>query len=189
MSTIGLLCAACAWASNMNMPLLGALLAGIAGCGPAFGALGAGAAAAGGAGSAASGGGSGAGPRVNDERAAQFIRIALHNVDRNYQMNPASRDLEAWRELKAMRDAERGPADVDLAAAEHYLFARFASRFIGTGLMDLAALGYYGVKASGISPHWGSGPASPPSTDQLLWGMQGAADGPPVIPHPSIKHP
>jgi hypothetical protein len=41
------------------------------------------------------------------------------------------RCFDAWQDLKARRDAEdpAGPADVNLAAAEHYMYARFMTSY------------------------------------------------------------
>lgn len=82
----------------------------------------------------------------------------------------------AWQDLKLKRDG--GNKDLNLAAAEHYMFARFA---VGAGwppdlLMAMATL-YTMGKVLGIRIPLGEGKVSPASTAQLKWGQLGALDG------------
>ena len=90
----------------------------------------------------------------------------------------------AWIYLEHRRDEDCG--DIDLANAQHYMEAR---RWVGWGgdIMYAAVktwvYGYAGVK---FAAFWfgqedllrmGSCPPSPPSTEQIYWGLKGVEDG------------
>lgn len=86
----------------------------------------------------------------------------------------------AWLTLKGRRDAEdpSKPGDVNLAAAEHYMFARYMSAgYTPAMAVDMLAIAYYAVKKTGLRWKAGTGPVTPPSAGQLKWGTLGAHDG------------
>jgi hypothetical protein len=82
--------------------------------------------------------------------------------------------------LKARRDREdpTKPADVNLAAAEHYMFARYmSSGYMPGAAMNFASVVYFGIKALGGTYKSGGGPVSETSPADLNWAFLGAHDG------------
>ncbi|MFN8176804.1 MAG: hypothetical protein U0167_02700 [bacterium] len=105
----------------------------------------------------------------------------------NSSYKPIASQLEmAWAWLYQKREKEDPDGDDrELAAAEHYMYARWqvASGKTSTVVMGALTLGYDPAKLIGYIPlvfvirkaaghSW-----SRPSTDSLRWGMSGCADG------------
>lgn len=111
----------------------------------------------------------------------------INNAIAEYKMYAHDTQLEmAWFSLFQRRE-EKDPDgdDRELAAAEHYLYARWqvSSGKTWTEVMRIRALGYDVAKLLGYLPpillvrklaghSW-----SRPSTDSLRWGLKGANDG------------
>ncbi|WP_412543480.1 peptidoglycan-binding domain-containing protein [Longispora sp. K20-0274] len=115
---------------------------------------------------------------VDDDLVKDIIRGALWATDD--AKREVMRCWDAWAALKARRDAENPakPGDVNLAAAEHYMFARFLSAgIVPAVVVDVMALSYTAFKTVGARWHAGTGPVTPPSAAQLKWGALGAHDG------------
>jgi Domain of unknown function (DUF4157) len=77
--------------------------------------------------------------------------------------------------LNVERDKPANQGDENMAAAEHYFYARAA------GSMGFNApngvLAYAFLKKIGIKVPLGSGPVTPTSAGQIKWGLRGATDG------------
>ena len=99
----------------------------------------------------------------------------------------------AWLALKKHRGVPELSSEEDLAAAEHYLFARYAvgSAQVSGSQMSAQAVAYGGIKATaqGLDGLIGKPvfeplmrnkkevPTSAASAGQVLWGLQGVSDG------------
>ena len=115
--------------------------------------------------------------------------------------DPVSRHEHAWHFLKGVRRlGERdpfcmangitpptivgAPSDVNLADAEHYLYARFLAGSTGDPSARALVLGYGTMKAIKYAlgkdedlrtdPRF---PSLPPSVDSIDWGLKGIDDG------------
>jgi len=95
---------------------------------------------------------------------------------------PRERTRLAFRSLQERRQGPE-PLDINLAAAEHYLFARFLAGRTGEPLVRFAPT-LYGIKkrayfALGIGQRMAvtSNPVLPPNADVERWGNKGADDG------------
>jgi hypothetical protein len=101
--------------------------------------------------------------------------------------SPLSKRLEmAWSQLYQQREKKDPDGDDrELAAAEHYMYARWqvASGETQEDVMEALTLGYDAAKLLGYIPlvfairkiaghSW-----SRPSTDSIRWGMKGCSDG------------
>jgi hypothetical protein len=82
------------------------------------------------------------------------------------------------------QDREGGYADnLNYAAAEHYLFARWLCAnlgFLAWPWLQVGNLLYEGVKTilpDSMTPRFGKGPPAPSSPAELLWGARGGNDG------------
>lgn len=97
------------------------------------------------------------------------------------------RNRLAFRAIKDFRNGGGDSLDESLAAAEHYLFARYmVSNAITSGAqMRLLVLGYDGVKAVAQTNsytemamrHNKDRPTSPVSAASVAWGLKGVDDG------------
>lgn len=94
-------------------------------------------------------------------------------------------DDDLCRELKiAVPIVADAPYDVNLADAEHYMYARFLAGDTGDPSVKVLVLGYETAKvvkyASGKEKELRTDsrfPVLPPSMDAVSWGLEGAADG------------
>ena len=122
-----------------------------------------------------------AGEEVDDARVQEWIDECY--AASNFPQEP-DHTRDAWAHaLNLRRD---NPQDVNLAAAEHYLYAKYSGKEDGafgaitTGLM---ATGYDAVKAGAFLfgvEDWLSTDGTKPSKPTLgstRWGLAGAADG------------
>ncbi len=91
---------------------------------------------------------------------------------------------KAFRSLQARRRDGAHATDVNLAAAEHYMYARFLTGTTGDPLVLAAPVGYALKKqlyfTLGIE-NWmrtsPNNPVLPPSVGSVVWGEMGVADG------------
>jgi len=91
----------------------------------------------------------------------------------------------AFRDLQAQRRVPGASVDEDLAAAEHYMFARQAvcQGFVSKTQMDAQVVGYTALKclAQAIGAdkfmRTTANPTSPASRKAIDWGLKGSADG------------
>ncbi|WP_431820979.1 hypothetical protein [Burkholderia sp. F1] len=89
----------------------------------------------------------------------------------------------AFRSLQSLRRTDR-PEDINLAAAEHYMYARFLAGATGDPLVK-ATPTLYGAKkrvyfALGIQDRMATSPGNPvlaPNSSVERWGLKGAKDG------------
>jgi len=116
-----------------------------------------------------------------DSETTLWLRSAFENSNSEFlrTTKPQHTLLAAWLRLKACRDA--GNTDLNLAAAEHYAFARLAAQHTGdTTLRDLPK--YYELikKALGENRQILSDtdqPVSPPAPAIRTWGEKGVDAG------------
>jgi len=120
----------------------------------------------------------------DDAKTQGYIDKAMSE---NSSYKPLSNQLQmAWGWLYQKRDKEDPKGDDrELAAAEHYMYARWqvCSGETNVAVMTFLTLGYDPAKLVGYLPtifiirklaghSW-----SRPSTDSLKWGMKGTVDG------------
>lgn len=92
--------------------------------------------------------------------------------------------FNAWKALKARRRDGVHATDVNLAAAEHYMYIRFLTGATGDPLTRAYPTGYFIKKvvffALGKEKDMRTDPNNPvlpPSVASVAWGNQGAEDG------------
>jgi hypothetical protein len=91
----------------------------------------------------------------------------------------------AFRDLQTQRRLPGKSLDLDLAAAEHYLFARWmvCTGTISTHQMRALVIGYDAKKLidrlldNPNKLQTTTNPVSPPNADVVAWGLQGVDDG------------
>jgi hypothetical protein len=116
---------------------------------------------------------------VDDARVREHIRRALatHGGD----LHVLRQLTRAFRLLQAERRDPCAAQDEDLAAAEHYLFARqaVASNVVSLTQMLLIVVGCNAPRRIGQRTLADAGPdtASMPSQDSIGWGVAGAMTG------------
>lgn len=121
---------------------------------------------------------------MDDAKTQRYIDRAMSE---NSSYKPIEHQLEmAWSGLVQKRDNEDPKGDDrELAAAEHYMYARWqvCSGKTGSVVMTTLTLGYDPAKLLGYVPavfvirklaghSW-----SRPSTDSMRWGMRGVSHG------------
>lgn len=121
---------------------------------------------------------------VNNVRVRQIIDDAILRANSNGEAC-CGKIYQAWRNLKAWRDqppkagTRANSLDLEVAAAENYMFARacvcrgFVSRF----QMNSMALGYYGTKVVGAKMPTSGNPQSEPDLGVVGWGGIGSEEG------------
>ena len=121
---------------------------------------------------------------VNNARVREIINHAIGHAENNGDtccgsIRQAWRNLKAWRDQQPLLGASPNSLDLDVAAAENYMFARacvcegFASRM----QMNTIALGYYASKVVGVKMPTSGNPQSPSDAGVLGWGGTGAQEG------------
>ncbi|MBL8289262.1 MAG: hypothetical protein JNL85_14880 [Rubrivivax sp.] len=91
----------------------------------------------------------------------------------------------AWRALKAWRDqppaagAAPNSLDLDVAAAENYMYARASvcSGYVSRFQMNTMAIAYYATKVIGLKKPTSGNPQSAPDHAVLGWGGVGSQEG------------
>lgn len=121
---------------------------------------------------------------VDDAVVQQLVDDALQLGAAQWPESPPDAAQAAWYDVLTRRN--RAPQDVNLAAAEHYLYARYAAlqdgAASGVGMAVLAA-GYDAVKAVafglGVEDWLSTDGTTPsrPTVGSTRWGMAGAVDG------------
>ncbi len=117
-------------------------------------------------------------------------QIVLAHIDRAMGRNLSepnflARLTKAFRMLQAERRVPGASVNEDLAAAEHYLFARqaVANNVCNQGQMRALVIGYGGLKATLQSVGLGrlmqtsANPTSRASFSSVEWGLKGTSDG------------
>ena len=118
----------------------------------------------------------------------RYINEALRSTrGRGAINNPKSMNRwveRAWFYLEERRNEDCG--NLDLACAQHYMEARHLVGWGGMssyGLVRIWVIGYAGVKFLAFGHGlegliaMGSCPPTPPSTEQIYWGLKGVDDG------------
>ena len=122
---------------------------------------------------------------VDNKRVQQLIDDYLGRTLGN--PDPLDRNRVAFRKIQAFRQLPGISADESIAAAEHYLFARFmvSSGTVSLMQMRMMVAGYDSIKfvlqQTETSEKWmrhnPANPTSAVSADSIGWGMQGCEDG------------
>lgn len=121
---------------------------------------------------------------VNNVRVRQIIDHAIIHAVHNGDLC-CGRIRQAWRNLKAWRDtpptagATPNSMDLDVAAAENYMFARacVCEGFVSRMQMNTIAIGYYASKVVGVKKPTSGNPQSTPDAGVLGWGGIGSQEG------------
>ena len=119
-------------------------------------------------------------PKVNDAIVSRIIEDALIK-EQGATIN--EKVYKAFRTLQSRRRTNKEWVNVELAAAEHYMYSRFLSGSTGDPMV-LTAPTLYNLKKKlfffldiqemmTTSPY----PCLPPSDESVVWGERGAADG------------
>jgi hypothetical protein len=134
----------------------------------------------------------------DEKRTQAFIDEAI--AKGASQGTAEERNRHAWAYLRSMRRlgddplaqslniivprVDSAPQDLDLADAEHYMYARFLASSTGDPLTNELVMGYELVKtlryATGREKDLRTDsrfPVLPPSTDSVRWGLKGAGTG------------
>ena len=119
--------------------------------------------------------------KVNDSIVKKIIDSELSA--QNSKLDVVNKVGKAFRALQARRRIEANALDISLAAAEHYMYARFLAGATGDPIVNYAPTAY-GIKkkvyiALGIVKKMQTTllPVLPPSDKVEWWGKQGAKDG------------
>ena len=121
---------------------------------------------------------------VNNARVREIINHAIAHAANNGDLCCGS-IRQAWRNLKLWRDQPPLPGvlpnsiDLDVAAAENYMFARacVCEGFVHRLQMNTIAIGYYATKVAGMKMPTSGNPQSPPDAGVLGWGGIGTQEG------------
>lgn len=121
---------------------------------------------------------------ISDARVQQIINDAL--VQFADERGCCGAVTAAFRYLQSQRRLPGGSLDEDLAAAEHYMFARHAvcTGLVSAAQMEAMVVGYDTVKGivqlfpplerrMRTTPN----PTAPASVQSIRWGLQGVRDG------------
>jgi hypothetical protein len=110
-------------------------------------------------------------PARDDTAVRRYIDDAL--AANGYNVEQAFRDLQYQRNLRENCGNE------NLAAAEHYMFARHLveDTWMPAAAVTALILGYSLSKLIGAAPSVGDCPTTPTSGFQVAWALNGVADG------------
>lgn len=121
---------------------------------------------------------------VNNARVRQIINHAITHAANNGDMccgkiRQAWRNLKAWRDLPPAPGARANSLDLEVAAAENYMFARacVCEGFVNRMQMNTIAIGYYMSKVAGVRMPTSGNPQSPVDSGVLGWGGIGSQEG------------
>lgn len=91
----------------------------------------------------------------------------------------AWRNLKAWRDLPPAPGAAPNSLDLNVAAAENYMYARASvcSGFVSRFQMNTMAIVYYTTKVLGLKQPTSGNPQSAPHHAVLGWGGIGSQEG------------
>lgn len=121
---------------------------------------------------------------TNDNRVSEFVNNAMAAGRANADAC-CGQIGAAFRALQAMRQQPGKSLDLDLAAAEHYMFTRFmvCTGTVSKTQMKALVVGYDVKKVldrargNPDAEQVTANPVSPPDWDVVLWGLSGADDG------------
>lgn len=118
---------------------------------------------------------------IDDDEVRRRIGEALRDAS---GVTVSERAGNAWQALKAERRTTTGASDVNLAAAEHYMYARFLTGATGDSQAAWLPLGYYAKKKIyfllGKEANLRTDPKFPslvPQWKTVVWGERGVNDG------------
>lgn len=118
---------------------------------------------------------------VDDQEVWRIVHQALSTASGATSVKKAG---DAWQTLKARRRDGAHATDVNVAAAEHYMYSRFLTGATGDPLTRLYPTAYFWKKvayfAMGKEKSMRTDPKNPvlpPSLSSVAWGNQGAIDG------------
>jgi len=122
---------------------------------------------------------------VNNTRVREIINDAIARAINTSGDACCGSIYQAWRNLKAWRDLPPAPGvrpnslDLEVAAAENYMFARASvcSAFVSRFQMNSMALVYYTSKRVGVGMPTSSNPQSEPDLGVVGWGGIGSEEG------------
>lgn len=121
---------------------------------------------------------------VNSVRVRQIITHSIALASNNGDtccgaVRQAWRNLKAWRDLPPAPGARANSLDLEVAAAENYMFARacVCEGFVSRLQMNTLAIGYFASKVVGQRRPTSANPQSPADPAVLGWGGIGAQEG------------
>jgi hypothetical protein len=121
---------------------------------------------------------------VNDARVRLIISHAIQHAGHSADtccgsVRQAWRNLKAWRDVPPAGGASPNSLDLDVAAAENYMFARacVCEGFVSATQMRTIAVGYFATKLVGVKMPTSGNPQSKLDAGVLGWGSVGAQEG------------
>lgn len=121
---------------------------------------------------------------VNNARVRQIINDAIAQASNNGDaccgsIRQAWRNLKAWRDLPPVGGAPANSLDLEVAAAENYMFARacVCEGFVNRFQMNSIAIVYFATKVAGVDMPTSGNPQSRPDVAVLGWGGIGSEEG------------
>lgn len=121
---------------------------------------------------------------VNNARVRQIINDAIANATDNGDaccgsIRQAWRNLKWWRDQPPVAGGPPNSLDLDVAAAENYMFARacVCEGFVNRFQMNTIALAYYATKVAGVQMPTSGNPQSEPDAGVVGWGGIGSQEG------------
>ena len=121
---------------------------------------------------------------VNNVRVREIINHAIGHAMSDGDIccgsiRQAWRNLKAWRDQRPLPGSSPNSLDLDVAAAENYMFARacVCEGFVNRMQMNTIALGYYTTKVVGVKMPTSGNPQSPSDAGVLGWGGIGSQEG------------
>jgi hypothetical protein len=121
---------------------------------------------------------------VNNVRVREIINDAVRQAANGGDaccgaVGQAWRNLKAWRDQPPAAGAAANSLDLDVAAAENYMFARWSvcTGYVNRFQMNVIAMGYYGSKVIGVRMPTSGNPQSPHDVGVLGWGGVGSEEG------------
>lgn len=122
---------------------------------------------------------------VDNARVRRIINDAINHALKEgaapgcESIQAAWRNLKAWRDLPPVGDARANSLDLEVAAAENYMYARASvcTGFVSRFQMNTIAIAYYTTKVFGVRMPTSGNPQSEPDSGVLGWGGIGSQEG------------
>lgn len=122
---------------------------------------------------------------VDNKRVREIVNDAIMRAGSGGGDACCGKIYQAWRNLKAWRDqppaggARPNSLDLEVAAAENYMFARWCvcKGLVNRLQMNTMAIGYYASKVIGSKMPTSGNPQSDPDSGVLGWGGIGSEEG------------
>ena len=122
---------------------------------------------------------------VDNARVRQIINHAIAFASSQGADDCCGSTRQAWHNLKAWRDeptaagARANSLDLEVAAAENYMYARVSvcSGYVSRFQMNTMAIVYYATKVMGRKMPTSGNPQSAPDSGVLGWGGIGSQEG------------